>query len=119
MLKLFPKLAEFIKSKLTYARTVEAFDEVWAQLKSTFPTPWAIKYLESELISCRERWAQAFTQKFFTMGYSCSTMAEVQNHVIACWLSPTMKLAVSNHCSFFSLTRTLTFSRHNPNPSPN
>ena len=91
---------DFIKTKLTYARDVGAFDASWAELQAKFPSPaWAIDYLLREWISCRQRWAAPFTTKTLTLGSHGSSMAESQNAIISCWLSPTMKLTVSKHCS--------------------
>ena len=56
------------------------FDSQWHSLIETYPR--AASYLNSELYPSKERWAKAYTTKFFTAGISSTSRVESENSVI-------------------------------------
>jgi len=56
------------------------FDSQWHNLITTYPK--AAGYLNSELYSSKERWAKAYTTKFFIAGISSTSRVEGENSVI-------------------------------------
>jgi len=56
------------------------FDSQWNSLVATYPK--AANYLTSELYSSKEKWAKAYTTKFFTAGISSTSRVEGENSVI-------------------------------------
>ncbi|CAG8686295.1 4711_t:CDS:1, partial [Ambispora gerdemannii] len=56
------------------------FDSQWHNLVTTYSK--AANYLNSELYPSKERWAKAYTTKFFTAGISSTSRVESENAVI-------------------------------------
>jgi len=56
------------------------FDSQWNNLIVTYSK--AANYLNSELYSSKERWAKAYTTKFFMAGISSTSQVEGENSVI-------------------------------------
>jgi hypothetical protein len=85
-----------IVSKLVHARTEVEFDASWDDFKRQYAQPaWVIDYLQSEWISCRERWAKPWRLLTITMGITGNSPAESTNSVIEKWLGPSLQLSVS------------------------
>jgi hypothetical protein len=87
-------LVDFFKTKLNDARDETAFFAAWQELQGKYPTPWVIDYLKKEWISCHHRWARPWRQLTVTFAFTGTSMAESINHVLACWLTPSLKLSV-------------------------
>jgi len=71
-------LKEFYKCRNIFSPA--EFDSQWHNLVATYSK--AANYLNSELYPSKERWAKAYTTKFFTAGISSTSRVEGENAVI-------------------------------------